>query len=234
MEIDKKNLGIWITYYELSVIEILKKKHDYTWVVVDLEHSYLDLEHVRNITILAQALDMEVFIRTNSREGAQLSKICDIGIDGIIFSNIKSRQEFLTLSQFCLYPPLGSRGLGFNRSNFYGENIQNIVWDKQTIKLIAQIESKEGADSIDHILSLNECSGIITGPYDLSLNLGIPGQFTDPEFIKSYSQIVESNKRFQKLMGCHIVSINESELKLRINEGFNWIAYGVDINFNIK
>ena len=47
-----------------------------------------------------------------------------------------------------------------------------------------QIESKIALDNLDEIFSL-PINGCFIGPYDLSLSLGDPGNFTSREFKKA-------------------------------------------------
>jgi 2-dehydro-3-deoxyglucarate aldolase len=69
----------------------------------------------------------------------------------------------------------------------------------------------------------------IIGPYDLSASLGDPGNFENPRFLEAMTQIRETSKRCHKSSGIHVVEPDMIQLKNRISEGYNFIAYSVDI-----
>jgi 2-keto-3-deoxy-L-rhamnonate aldolase RhmA len=71
--------------------------------------------------------------------------------------------------------------------------------------------------------------GLIIGPYDLSCSMGIPGQFERPEFIAAMDRIRDTGKRRGCLVGLHIVEPDLQRLEQTIHEGYNFIAYSVDI-----
>ena len=75
---------------------------------------------------------------------------------------------------------------------------------------------------------MKEVDAFIIGPYDLSASMGIPGQFTHPEFIKVLNEIKEIGNNSKKAGGVHIVEPNLAELQKAIDSGFRFIAYSVD------
>jgi 2-keto-3-deoxy-L-rhamnonate aldolase RhmA len=62
-------------------------------------------------------------------------------------------------------------------------NEENIV--------IAQIESVDGLDAIEEIAAVDGLDCLLLGPSDMSVSLGIPGQFEHPKFRAAFDRVVQ-------------------------------------------
>ena len=65
-------------------------------------------------------------------------------------------------------------------------------------------------------------------------SLDIVGQFQHNKFIDAMSTIRGIMKKFKIPLGIHIVQPDYKELCLRIEEGFRFIAYGMDTTFLLQ
>ena len=90
------------------------------------------------------------------------------------------------------------------------------------------IETVNGLKNLDNITKIINLDAIFIGPYDLSISLGIPGQFNNKKFNNALKKIILTCKKNNKPLGIHIVEPNLKELKKRIKQGFNFIAYSTD------
>jgi 2-dehydro-3-deoxyglucarate aldolase len=86
----------------------------------------------------------------------------------------------------------------------------------------------EAVKNIKEILSCDDVDGYIIGPYDLSASMGLAGQFDHPDVVAALKKIREVGAALKKPGGLHVVEPNPEELKSRIKEGFQFIAYSVD------
>jgi 2-dehydro-3-deoxyglucarate aldolase len=95
--------------------------------------------------------------------------------------------------------------------------------------VIVQVEHIEAVDNLEAILSVEGVDGFIVGPYDLSGSLGVPGQFDHPSMKKSMERIRTVGLASGKAFGIHIIEPNVKELRQRVDEGYNFLAYSLDI-----
>ena len=73
---------------------------------------------------------------------------------------------------------MGTEGVGLGRAQDYGENFQGYFnWSKNGPVVLIQIEDIEGIYNIDEILSVDGIDAIFIGPYDLSCESCILGNF---------------------------------------------------------
>lgn len=80
---------------------------------------------------------------------------------------------------------MGQRGVAkMVRATQFAQNFQNYYETSQeNILGIVQIETKEVLNHVDEIANLEGVDVLFIGPADLSMELGIFGQFNHPEFL---------------------------------------------------
>ena len=120
-----------------------------------------------------QAHPITPLVRVPWNEPGIIGKALDGGAWGIICPMVNNAAEAKALADACLYPPVGKRSNGPIRAAMYGEasSYQTIANDE--VLVIAMIETQEGIDNIDEILSVPGISGIYIGPSDMGLSLGL-------------------------------------------------------------
>ncbi len=200
----------------------------FDWIVVDLEHSSITTQEVEAIFIAAERYNAKPFVRLPSADPYLARRLLDAGAAGIMVPVVESQEVFDQFAEHCFFPPKGKRGLGLVRANIWGRNLEKYFNEFKPI-LIAQIETKTGAENIKSILSSKFVDGIMIGPYDLSASFGKPGKFDDAIFKDTCNFIFEEARKHKKIVGYHQVEPNLSELQKRFKEGYDFIAYGTDL-----
>ena len=118
---------------------------------------------------------------------------------------VNNRAEAQALASYSLYPPKGKRSNGPIRAAMYGEasNYQKIANDE--VLVIPMIETQEGIDNIDEILSVPGISGIYIGPADMGLSLGLIPILDreEPLILGIYEKLLASCKKHGKFAGLH-------------------------------
>ncbi len=226
---NKKNLiGTWITIPDLRVAEILcMSKLD--WITIDLEHSSITFEQAENIIRIANLNKKKAYVRISSISNIEIKKVLDAGADGIIIPNVKTIDDVKKIVEYTYYPPVGSRGVGLSRANKFGKKFNKYFNDtSKKIKLIVQIEHYEAVENITDILSNKYVNGFFIGPYDLSASLGVSGKFNSSKYLKYKNKIKSFMKNKNLIKGVHVIDPNLNEVKLKIKEGYNFIAYSLD------
>ena len=97
-----------------------------------------------------------------------------MGADGVIFPMVRSLQEFNSLIETTLYPPLGTRGFGPMRAIGYdSDKAKRYVFeDNFDMCRLVQIEHINMIDELEEIAKNPYVDGFIFGPNDLSGSLG--------------------------------------------------------------
>ena len=200
----------------------------FDWIVLDLEHTSVTTQEAETIFIAAERCGVKPFVRLPSADPYLARRFLDAGAAGLFVPVVESLLQFDDFAQHCVYPPDGKRGLGLVRANQWGDHFDDYLQNFKPI-IIAQIETQLGCNNIKEILSSKFLSGVMVGPYDLSADLGIPGQFDDVRLKQLCQLTVEQVRAAGKMIGSHQLKPDPSALSLRINEGYDFVIYGADI-----
>jgi 2-keto-3-deoxy-L-rhamnonate aldolase RhmA len=227
----KLTIGSWITLNHPSIVEIMADA-GFDWLCVDLEHSVTDYFEAQQLISTIQAKGIKAYVRVGENNTRIIKRVLDAGADGIIIPMVNSKEDALKAINAVKYPPLGKRGVGLARAQKYGfgfEEYKDKFADK--IKIIVQIEHIDAVENLKEILSLNGIDGTFIGPYDLSGSMGKPGKYNDDdvkEVLRRYELIA---KKYDKLIGVHVIQPDYQLVLDKINLGYNFIAFSLDTMF---
>ena len=224
------SIGTWLSLPNESVAEIFARA-GYEWVVIDLEHSAINIHQAENLIRVIDLAGSKPFVRLSGHSPSQIKRVLDAGAKGILAPMIESQQQIESIIAACHYPPIGNRGMGLARAQGYGEEAAKIEYINKAskhIEIYAQIESVTGIENIDSILS-QDINGYFIGPYDLSASLGSPGEFNSPEFLSAEEIILNAAKKHQIKSGYHLVEPQPKQIQALHEKGYEMIAFSVDI-----
>lgn len=230
----KKNqltIGSWIMMGHPMSVEIMALA-GFEWLVVDIEHTSIDLEMVKSLIITIQANKMKALVRVSKNEEVIIKRILDMGADGIVVPMICSKEDAIQAVNYAKYPPQGKRGVGLYRATKYGIEFEEYKkWVDEELVIIAQIEHIDAVNNIDEILQVDGIDGTIIGPYDLSGSMGYPGEFEREDVKNAVTKVLDKCKQYNIPSGFHVVDTNPEALQVKIDQGCTFLAYGIDYFF---
>jgi 2-dehydro-3-deoxyglucarate aldolase len=221
-------LGSWITLGNPAIAEIMARA-GFAWLVVDLEHSVIDISVAADLIRVIDLCGVAPLVRLTSNDPDQIKRVMDAGAHGIVVPMVNTPAEASRAVAATRYGPAGSRGVGLARAQGYGVNFPEYLrWQQDGPVVIVQIEHKNAVERLEDIMKVPGVDGFLIGPYDLSCSMGIPGQFERAEFIASMTRIREAGQQLGVAAGLHIVEPDLERLAQVIREGFTFVAYSVD------
>jgi len=225
----KLSIGSWITLAHPSIAEIMAQS-GFDWLAVDLEHSVITIREAEELIRIIDLAGVVPLVRLTSNNSDQIKRVMDAGSHGIIVPMVNSADDARRAVAAVKYPPKGIRGFGLARAQGYGKNFKGYLdWEKTETVVIVQIEHIDAVENMEAILSVSGVNGFIVGPYDLTGSMGIPGDFTHPDFLNAMQKIKDISEKMKIAGGIHIVEPDPEQLKQRIDDGNTFIAYSVDI-----
>lgn len=225
---NQTSIGSWMQISHPTIAEILAKS-GFDWVAVDMEHGAFSPSELPNIFRAIELHGSQPFVRLAVGLRKDIKNALDSGATGIIIPMIESAQQVREILNEIYYPPTGIRGVGFSRGNVFGKDFENYYSSiNSSLTIVAQIEHIEAINNLDDILSITEIDALMIGPYDLSASMGIAGQFDHPEFISALKIFKDKCLKAKKTMGYHVVKPEIVQLKTKITEGYNFLAYSLD------
>jgi 4-hydroxy-2-oxoheptanedioate aldolase len=145
----------------------------FDFVILDLEHSPLDLPGLPPLISEAHACGTPVLVRPWSHDAGMLGKILDLGVNGVLIPNVGSVEQAQAVTAATRYAPLGARGVCPLIGPSAVKRLRGGVGD---VLVIAQIEGREGLAAAEQIAATPGLDGVFVGPYDLAHALGEPGE----------------------------------------------------------
>ena len=200
----------------------------FDWIAIDMEHGPVTETEVTALFLAIERHDVIPLVRLPSADPFLARRLLDLGAQGFIIPVVEDPVTFTEFANHCLYPPAGRRGLGLYRANKWGDQFEDYFRNFYPI-LVPQIETKKGADAAAEIAALEFVYGLFIGPYDLSADLGKPGNFNTSDYNACRAAIRDACIANDKAPGIHQVEPDIESLKARQKEGFRFIAFGTDI-----
>jgi 2-keto-3-deoxy-L-rhamnonate aldolase RhmA len=169
------------------------------WAFVDCEHGGFDLETVQDLCRIAPSFNFAPILRVADLQYSLVARSLDVGAQGIIFPRVESPELLERAVSWCKFPPVGIRGFGLNAFHFNHEQLsmpEMIDHLNDHTMVVLQIETKKALDAREELLSVPGIDAVMIGPADLSISLGVPGEFQSPLVVDAMEAIKEScNKR---------------------------------------
>jgi 2-dehydro-3-deoxyglucarate aldolase len=226
----KHTLGSWMQIPHSTIAEIIGQS-GYDWVAVDLEHGAISVHQLPDLFRSLELGDTLPLARLAQGSPKDCKQALDAGAGGVIVPMIESAEQLKCIRDACCWPPSGSRGVGFSRANLFGKYFDAYSQEAQSPILVAMIESIEAVDDLEKILQVDGLDALLIGPYDLSASMALTAKFDHPDFTKVLDKILSLSTSANIPCGIHIVNPSVDELKLRIEEGYKFIAYSIDSVF---
>ncbi|KAL2826095.1 Pyruvate/Phosphoenolpyruvate kinase-like domain-containing protein [Aspergillus cavernicola] len=173
---------------------------------IDLEHSALSLQTASHLCIAALNASLSPFVRVPAGAGpGTIQRVLDCGAMGVVVPHVDTVEQAQAAVSATKYPPIGKRSitsilphLGFQKAPI--ETISTLV-NSRLSTVIVMIESPEGVSNIDEIAALEGVDVVLVGTNDLSVELGVAGDFEHEVFVKSMERIAAGVKRAGKILG---------------------------------
>lgn len=203
-------LGAQISLADPAVAEILGRA-GYDWLVVDTEHTASSAATLRAMLQAAAHTEALVLVRSLRLDPDEIRRFLDIGSPGILCPFINSGEDAQSLVQACRYPPEGIRGFGPRRASGYGFDGDYFSSANEAMVCIPIIESKKAVANIEEIVKVDGIVGVCIGPMDLSISLGIFGQFQHPTFLAAVEKVREACRKHDKAMGAGCCGLDHAK-----------------------
>lgn len=224
-------IGSWVTIGHPSVVEVMANA-GFEWLVIDIEHTSIDLTMVQILISTIQSKGLKALIRVSKNEEVVIKRALDMGADGIIVPMITNADDAQKAVDYAKYPPIGKRGVGLFRAQNYGLSFNEYKkWVNDELVIIAQVEHYLAAENIESIITTEGIDGIIIGPYDLSGSLGYPGEYNRSEVKEAINKILLACDKHNIPSGFHVIETDTSKISEKIKQGCTFLAYSLDFLF---
>jgi len=162
------------------------------WAFLDTEHGGFDLETIQDISRVAVMAGLAPIVRVADLQYSLVARSLDCGAQGIIFPRVESPELLDRAVSWCRFPPRGVRGFGLTQFHFDFEPVtmpQMIEHVNENTMVVLQIETQRAVEAREELLAVPGIDAVMMGPADLSISLGVPGQFQHPKMVEAMEAV---------------------------------------------
>lgn len=173
---------------------------DFLWI--EMEHSPITLETLRNMVLATRGLPAVPFARVPVNELWTAKRVLDAGVWGVIFPFTSTPELAAQAVASCHYPPHGRRGSGAGLARFTWPEPEQYQDDAdENVAVIAIIEDARAVECVDAIAATPGIDSLFIGTSDLSFSLGLRGKQNDPKLDGAIAKVVDAAKKHGKAVG---------------------------------
>ncbi|NCF33755.1 MAG: 2,4-dihydroxyhept-2-ene-1,7-dioic acid aldolase [Proteobacteria bacterium] len=223
---DEQTVGCWLSLANAYSAEAMAHL-GFDWVCVDLQHGLIDYTDLTKMLPAISTSNATPIVRVPWNEPYEIMKVLDAGAYGVIVPMINNREEAEQAVMSCRYPPDGFRSFGPIRGALYGGRGYAVEANNQ-IACIAMIETAEGREKAEEIITTPGLDGVYIGPADLALSMGLPamGDQPQPEHLEEVKRLIGLCKKHDVAVGIHTGGIEYTQKYWAL--GCNFVTLGSD------
>jgi 2-keto-3-deoxy-L-rhamnonate aldolase RhmA len=158
-----------------------------------MEHGSYNLETVQDMIKVSLENGITPIVRVAELLYSLVCRLLDAGAQGIILPRVEEPRLLEQAVGWMRFPPVGTRGYGVNptmvgyEAHSFTEIIEHL--NLNTVSVV-QFETLSAIDRADELLSIPGVDIVMVGPADLSISLGIPGQFEHPLLVSAVDRLI--------------------------------------------
>ena len=231
-------IGTFLELGSESVVESLGRT-GLDFLIIDNEHGPFEAERTADFVRSAELAGIAPLARVREVSRPAVLKLLDVGAQGLIVPDVHSVDQVRALVEYGKFAPIGKRGFCPTRKDGWGfdypatEDIQiNMAFCNAETLLIPQCETVGCLENIETIAATDGVDGIFIGPFDLSISMGIPGQFDHPDFVAALGRIRDACRSAGKFTIYFTVHADKVAAGFRF--GFDAMTYSLDARVLIQ
>ena len=170
----------------------------FQWAFLDTEHGGFDLETVQDICRVSVMAGLCPIVRVADLQYALIARTLDCGAQGVLFPRVESPELLERAVSWTKFPPAGVRGYGLGATQVDYEPLtfsQIIEHVNANTMVVMQIETRRALEAREELLAVAGIDAVMVGPADLSISLGVPGEFQHPKMVEAMEAIRDTCNR---------------------------------------
>ena len=204
----------------------------FDWTFLDGEHGGFDTETLQDLCHECASAGISPIVRVADMQYSLVARALDCGAQGVIFPRVESPELLEKAVSWTKFPPVGVRGFGLAPTHIDYERAtipQIIEHMNENVMVVLQIETKLAVERREELLSVPGIDAVLIGPVDLSISLGVPGEFEHPSMVDAMEKIRASCVKHGVAPGTQTRNI--ALAKFWINRGMIFVGSGSETGF---
>ena len=228
-------LSLGVGLRQARTVDIAKamKTAGFDWLFIDMEHNSMNVDMAVQISVAAQDAGITPIVRVPGFQHFHATRVLDGGAQGIVVPHVDDAETAAQMVSNVRYPPLGHRSvtgalpqLDFV-SHSMGETAEAV--NRETL-LVLMLETPKAIANADAIAAVPGVDALLIGTSDLTMDMGIPGEFEHPDVIAAYEIMIAACRKHGKHPGMGGV-YDPAVMQRYISMGARLILAGSDFGF---
>ena len=171
------------------------------WVFIDSEHGCFTIETIQDLVRSSLMLPITPIVRVADFQYDLVARALDMGAEGLILPRVDSPEVLAKAITWAKFPPEGVRGFGLTPPTvgYSAASFADITahLNRETL-LIAQVETQSALDRLEELAAVPGLDALLVGPADLSISLGVPGDWDNPKLGAGIDRVIDACNRHNR------------------------------------
>jgi len=196
LESGDKAYGIAVQLPSPEIVEVVGYAgYDFAWI--DAEHGAFDFSDMRELIRAADAVGIDSLVRVAGHDPTAIQHALDLGATGIIAPDIRDVRQIRAIISAAHFAPIGTRGacpcgravghLSQDWSSDYRQMDADVL-------IFGIIEHPVGVDNVELIAHEGGLDGLMFGPFDLAMNLGLGDDIAHPDIEEMHNRVIQATR----------------------------------------
>jgi 2-dehydro-3-deoxyglucarate aldolase/4-hydroxy-2-oxoheptanedioate aldolase len=222
--------GTMVFEFNTPGVGLIAAEAGASFVLFDMEHTGWSIESIRAQMAWSRSAPITRLVRVPATQYDYVSRALDVGAQGVMVPMVESAEQATAIAAASLYPPDGRRGAAFGIAHdgyAPGPVAEKMTRANAERIVLAQIETAAGVRNAAEIAQIPGIDVLWVGQFDLTVSLGIPGQFDHPDFVQALSTVAKAAKAAGKACGAMALSVDDATVWAK--RGYDMLAYSGDL-----
>lgn len=225
------SVGIGVRTVRTGEIAPVMKNAGFDWLFIDLEHGPSAVESAYNISVAALGAGITPIVRVPQGDLRLAARCLDGGALGIVMPHVDTPEQAREVVSALRFAPRGHRSIagGYPQFGFLNRPATEVVRELDAATLIVvMLETPQAIANAEAIAAVPGVDILLVGSNDLCLEMGIPGELTNPRLAQAYQAVIDACARHGKWAGLGGVYTPEL-LQRYLPMGMRFVLAGSDL-----
>ena len=228
-------LGFQVYHLRSIATPLLAAASGHEFLFIDMEHGAFSVQEATQICIAALPTGIAPLVRVCTGALDEGTRLLDNGAMGIVVPHVDTAAQAKLIADAFHYPPMGTRSWG-GPPALYGYQVSDVALAQREINdeilTTVMIESPEAVRNARDIAAVPGIDVLLFGSFDLTTELGIPGQMGHQKLIDAYQTVGDACREHRKILGMGGINDNADAARY-VGMGCRFVLTGSDHSYVI-
>jgi 2-keto-3-deoxy-L-rhamnonate aldolase RhmA len=231
IEMGRPVLGTFMVEFSGPAVVSVMANAGFDFLFIDGEHGNQNPREVEVTIEAGYQAGLCTIMRPPDGNRAVITRSLDAGAGGVLVPFCSTLDDVRQVVRATKYTPIGKRGThlfrGHTRHQRPDDPAAFLAEANRDLLTLIQIELAAAVPLVDQIAAIEGVDGLYIGPGDLSVDLGVPGQWKSPVMLNAIRATVAACRKHGKIMGCHTDELKDAAMLREM--GVQMFGFACDI-----